>query len=226
MVPVSRMPTPGPSTPRIQDLLYTGQSGSTRGTCALTQTPWKRYAEDIIDSAEKRCSMLSADSQGPYGGSGREERRNAYRSSRSDAERPIIPLPAETFEDTEAMLSGERRKKQWVDDAYEEFVRKGGLDQLPGKGKPLVVPTGDILTTILKQANVPPPWVALRRELQLQMEQTLQLIEADGDPAQIDEALAAVNRLIAEMNSRSPSLALHRRKVTRDNIREQWERWR
>jgi hypothetical protein len=140
-------------------------------------------------------------------------------------QRPIIPLPKETLEDTDVLLAAERQTRQWADEAYEEFVKKGGLEHLAGFGKPLEVPTGDILTTILRQANVAPPFIMLRREIQANAKAALQLLERDPANPEIDELLGDINKQITELNHQAPSLSLHRRKVNRDNLREQMEKW-
>ncbi|WJH35647.1 DUF1992 domain-containing protein [Paenibacillus sp. CC-CFT747] len=75
----------------------------------------------------------------------------------SGEERPMIPLPAETLEDTDVALHAERQLIQWVDEAVDDFARRGGFDNLPGKGKPLKVPEGDVLQTIMQNAKIPPP---------------------------------------------------------------------
>ncbi|MDQ1911483.1 DUF1992 domain-containing protein [Paenibacillus sp. GD4] len=141
-------------------------------------------------------------------------------------QRPLIPLPKETFEDTDVMLAAERQQRQWVDEAYEDFVKKGGLESLAGYGKPLEVPTGDILTTLLKQANVPPPFIMLRREIQANTVEALKLLEREPESPKLGELMEDINRQIAELNHQAPSLSLHRKKVNRANLREQYERWK
>lgn len=139
--------------------------------------------------------------------------------------RPNIPLPAETYIDTDAEAAGAQQLKHWLDEKYEEFVRSGGLDRLPGKGKPLRIPEGDVMNTILKNAGVPHPWIMLRLTIQEALDETLQLIRKKPDDPRIDEQLSDINRRIVQFNQEAPSMALHRRKITRDNILQEFKRW-
>lgn len=144
---------------------------------------------------------------------------------KDDSERPIIPLPKETLEDVDLLAAAELSKRSAADEAYEEFVRKGGVDLLPGKGKPLVVPTGDIMETIMRQANVPPPWIMLRRELQGQLKKAAELLHDSPQDPEIDELIRTINEKIDLLNSRAPGLSQHRKKITRNNLQEQLEKW-
>lgn len=140
--------------------------------------------------------------------------------------RPTIPLPAEVYVDQDAVSAGQTQLAHWLDEKYEEFVAGGGLDRLPGKGKPLTVPTGDVMNTILKQAGVPHPWVLLRLTIKESIEDILYLLKRTPDDPSIDGQLAELNKRIVQYNVESPSLALHRRKLTRENIAVELEKWR
>jgi hypothetical protein len=140
--------------------------------------------------------------------------------------RPTIPLPAEVYVDQDAVSAGQTQLAHWLDEKYEEFVAGGGLDRLPGKGKPLTVPTGDVMNTILKQAGVPHPWVLLRLTIKESIEDILHLLKRAPDDPSIDAQLAELNKRIVQYNVESPSLALHRRKLTRENIAAELEKWR
>lgn len=153
--------------------------------------------------------------------------RNAQPASIPESEpRPTIPLPAEVYVDQDAVSAGQTQLAHWLDEKYEEFVAGGGLDRLPGKGKPLTVPTGDVMNTILKQAGIPHPWVLLRLTIKESIEDILHLLKRTPDDPSIDEQLAELNKRIVQYNVESPSLALHRRKLTRENIAAELERWR
>ncbi len=140
--------------------------------------------------------------------------------------RPTIPLPAEVYVDQDAVSAGQIQLAHWLDEKYEEFVAGGGLDRLPGKGKPLTVPTGDVMNTILKQAGVPHPWVLLRLTIKESIEDIAHLMKRAPDDPSIDGQLAELNKRIVQYNVESPSLALHRRKLTRENIAAELEKWR
>lgn len=144
-----------------------------------------------------------------------------------DAElRSPIPLPADTLLDKDALLSADQQLQHWLDEAYRDFVKSGGADQLPGKGKPLKIPEGGILETILKNANVPPPWILLRQEIQASLDQAVYLLRKRPEDPEIDVLLRGINEKIVELNLSSPSVSLHRRKITRDNWAEQYKKWK
>lgn len=129
-------------------------------------------------------------------------------------------------EDHDAQTAYYRRIQGWVDDAYEDWKARGGLDDLPGKGKPLVVPSGDVLETVMKNAGVKPPWLMLKQEVKTMMERAVFLLERTPNSTELDELLRDINAHIAEMNAVAPSLSLHRRKVGKSTLREQYERWK
>jgi hypothetical protein len=144
-----------------------------------------------------------------------------------DAEpRPTIPLPADIYIDKDAEAAGQHQLKHWLDEKYEEFVQSGGWDRLPGRGKPVSIPTGDVMTTILKNANVPHPWVLLRLTIQESIEETMHLLRRSPEDPLIEEQLLDINKRIIQYNHESPSLTLHRRKITRENIEREFERWK
>ncbi|MFE5322726.1 DnaJ family domain-containing protein [Paenibacillus sp. NPDC056579] len=140
-------------------------------------------------------------------------------------EKAFIPLPAETLEDTAVSLSMQRQVQSWVDEAYQEFVKNGGLEHLPGFGKPLEVPTGDVFETIMKNAKVKHPWIMLRQEIKQLMELTLELIDSGAAPELVEEQVTVINDYIKELNLQAPSLSLHRKRVTAGTLREQYEQW-
>ncbi|MEK8131190.1 DnaJ family domain-containing protein [Paenibacillus filicis] len=135
------------------------------------------------------------------------------------------PLPRDVHEDRDVADSHEREKQGWAEEAYQQFVSKGGLEQLPGFGKPLQVPTGDILDTVLRNANVKPPWIMLRTEIGTLMALCIKLMDKTIAAPELDLMLSDINKQIVELNSLAPSRTLHRHLVSRDNIREQYERW-
>ncbi|WP_158289665.1 DUF1992 domain-containing protein [Paenibacillus flagellatus] len=153
------------------------------------------------------------------------------RGSPSDREfvpgdRPIVPLPAETFEDRHVASLHYKRMNDWLDEAFENCRKNGGFDDLPGKGRPIEVPTEDVLTSILKNAKVPPPWIMLRQDIQTSIEYALELLRADPDHPALDEHIHDINRKIVQMNVQAPSLSLHRRKVTKHTLEAEFEKWK
>lgn len=140
------------------------------------------------------------------------------------AARPA-PQAKDGLENRDAIDSIERQKEDWARDAYQQFVEKGGLDRLPGLGKPLVVPTGDILDTILRNANVDPPWIMLRKEIGKNMAGVIRLLDKAPSDPEIDALLSDLNKQIIELNALAPSRSLHRHLISRENVREEYQRW-
>ncbi|MFC0216512.1 DUF1992 domain-containing protein [Paenibacillus chartarius] len=156
-------------------------------------------------------------------------RRRGAAGPRSSFERPAVPLPADVLEDRDAADAADRRVQQWVDEAYEECVRRGGFDNLPGWGKPLVVPTGDPLESMMKNAGVQPPWLLLRSETQKLLERAVDMAErtpADAPNEELDELIGYINKLIGQMNEEAPSINFHRSRVTRQTLAAHYEKWK
>ncbi|MCP3774950.1 hypothetical protein NLX71_16855 [Paenibacillus sp. MZ04-78.2] len=76
-----------------------------------------------------------------------------------------------------------------------------------------------------KQAKVEHPWVMLRKEIGSLMEKAMnQLAKSSFDP-EIDALIEDANKQIAELNRQAPSLSLHRSRLSRENLHEQYNRW-
>ncbi|SDD77920.1 protein of unknown function [Paenibacillus sp. UNCCL117] len=135
------------------------------------------------------------------------------------------PLPREVYEDQDALEAHEREKQGWAEDAYQQFVQQGGLERLPGLGKPLRVPTGDILDSVLRNANVKPPWIMLRTEIGNRMAQALKFMEKSRQHPELHDLLTEINKQIIELNALAPSRTLHRQLIGKDNLQEQYTRW-
>ncbi|NEN85820.1 DUF1992 domain-containing protein [Paenibacillus elgii] len=153
------------------------------------------------------------------------KRDQTYGVGKEPTDRPIIPLPKETLEDQDAMLAAQKERQSWIDEAYEDFVKNGGLEHLPGFGKPLTVPTGDAWSSLLKQAKVEHPWVMLRKEIGSLMEKAINRMAKSSFDPEIDALIEDANKQIAELNRQAPSLSLHRSRISRDNLHEQYDRW-
>ncbi|WJH35648.1 hypothetical protein N6H14_06600 [Paenibacillus sp. CC-CFT747] len=57
------------------------------------------------------------------------------------------------------------------------------------------------------------------------MEYAVELMDSGAGEQAVDDQLLLINRQILELNLMAPSLSLHRRKVSRDTIREQAAKW-
>lgn len=113
----------------------------------------------------------------------------------------------------------------WIEDAVAEFAKKGGFDDLVGKGKPLKLEEGDAFTGVLKHANFVPAWVALRKEIAGDMQRFIERSEAEPN-ADLNKQLDEINQKIRKHNRLVPSGALQRGLVTGENIKWKYEHWR
>ncbi|WP_164545635.1 DnaJ family domain-containing protein [Paenibacillus albus] len=111
--------------------------------------------------------------------------------------------------------------QDWISEMYREQERKGAFEHLAGKGKPLDIPQGDLMNSILKEANFLPAWLTLQHEIRDQLEKLLETDSTVSDPALIE-----INERITKYNSMVPSPMLQKWKVTHANMRQQFERWK
>ncbi|KIL35449.1 hypothetical protein SD71_14100 [Cohnella kolymensis] len=106
---------------------------------------------------------------------------------------------------------------------YNEELKKGAFDHLPGKGKPIEVPDGDITNSILKNANFLPDWLTLQHEIR----DDLQKLARDErrDNSMIERILQGINIKIGKYNNLVPSTVLQKRKLTTENWKQQIDNW-
>ncbi|REE67584.1 uncharacterized protein DUF1992 [Paenibacillus taihuensis] len=112
--------------------------------------------------------------------------------------------------------------QDWISEMYREQERKGAFEHLAGKGKPLHVSSGDMMNSILKESNFLPPWLTLQHEIRDQLQRLLET----GSAAISESELGDINEKINKYNSMVPSPVLQKWKLTRENWRQQIERWK
>ncbi|MBD2861727.1 DnaJ family domain-containing protein [Paenibacillus oceani] len=112
-----------------------------------------------------------------------------------------------------------------MDEAIEECALNGGFDHLKGNGEPILIPDGDVLSSVLKQANVLPPWLELQHEIR----NDLRAYVSSGrvnPPAPSESAdLDAINRKISRYNMLVPTPILQKGRVKPDTAEEQLKLW-
>jgi uncharacterized protein YlzI (FlbEa/FlbD family) len=111
-----------------------------------------------------------------------------------------------------------------VDRAVEDYAKDGGFDILPGKGKPLVIPEGDILNSILKNANLLPPWIEMRKEIINDMKIIIEHLDLSENLVQ-EEHIEAVNQKIRKFNRQVPVSHFQKGLISLQTIRTQYEKW-
>jgi hypothetical protein len=110
-----------------------------------------------------------------------------------------------------------------VGEIYNEQLKNGAFDNLPGKGKPMEIPSGDITNSILKNANIIPDWLTLQHEIRDQLRNLLTF--HNDDLKIIERELIEINKKIMSYNNKVPSTYLQKRKILRDNMEQQLQHW-
>lgn len=142
-------------------------------------------------------------------------------AGKSDWERLKARLDLE-----ESEVRHERQLNHWLDEAVREFEKRGGMEHVEGKGKPLAPPAGDPLDHVLKTANVKPPWLELRHEIRDGLrELALRAGSGAADGELLMKDLAAINEKIGRYNALVPHYSLQKMKVRPETISEQAKTW-
>lgn len=111
-----------------------------------------------------------------------------------------------------------------LESAVDDFAKKGGFDDLVGKGKPLKIDEGDVLTSIMKNANYQPPWIELRKEIVTDIKKLMDqshVKTAEGMEHQMD----VINQKIRKFNRLVPSPLLQKGLVSSANLQIAYEKW-
>jgi hypothetical protein len=115
-----------------------------------------------------------------------------------------------------------------IDEIISEYERKGGFENLEGKGKPLDIrynPSDEYLfNNVLKNANVLPPWLELQHEIRdsiCELIATMKRNETQDLQSKID----VINKKIKLFNSKCPVTSLQKPLVTKETIEQQYTKW-
>jgi len=138
---------------------------------------------------------------------------------------PHAAAPAEVFENAASTIIFERKMQHWLDEAVRDCEKSGGLDDLAGKGKPIEVPTGDALNSILKNANVLPPWLELQHEIRDDIRELLRRYGTDSRPASFQTDLDAINKKIQKYNRSVPTPILQKGRLYPESVNKQLNSW-
>ncbi len=90
------------------------------------------------------------------------------------------PLKSEIAEDAAQTISSGRMMGNWLDEIYNDFGKRGGFENLPGKGKSIEIKSDDPLTSVLHNANVLPPWLELQHEIRDSMFALMTRLDLDN----------------------------------------------
>ncbi len=110
-----------------------------------------------------------------------------------------------------------------VESAVDDFAKKGGFDDLPGKGKPLNIGEGDVLTSIMKNANYVPPWIEQRKEIAADIKNLTD--RPDWSAEEMERRIENINQKIRKYNRLVPNPLLQKGLVSESNIERAYEKW-
>ncbi|MGN7360645.1 DUF1992 domain-containing protein [Paenibacillus sp. SAF-054] len=110
-----------------------------------------------------------------------------------------------------------------VESAVDDFAKKGGFDDLPGKGKPLNIGEGDVLTSIMKNANYVPPWIEQRKEIAADIKNLTD--RPDWSTEEMERRIENINQKIRRFNRLVPNPLLQKGLVSAANIERAYEKW-
>src|SRR5690606_30027589 len=97
-----------------------------------------------------------------------------------------------------------------IDMAVKEYFDREGDEHLKGKGKPIKLEEGDVLHAVLKNANILPPWLELRKEIILEMKDVIEHIKLSGASNYVEQQIDAINLKIRKYNRTVPHPQLQR----------------
>jgi hypothetical protein len=136
----------------------------------------------------------------------------------------FTPAPRVVSEDSVSTILHARRMNSWLDEAYSDCEKSGGFEHLEGKGKPVDIPVGDALNSILKNASYLPSWLELQHEIRDDIRALLKKYDPDLPPTAKAE-LDAINKKIARYNATVPTPILQKGKLHIESVHEQAQKW-
>lgn len=146
-----------------------------------------------------------------------------FRKESKPAAEPKL-LKSELAEDAPQTIASERMMSNWMDDIFAQYEKSGGMDDLPGKGKPLEVSSGDPLNGALHHANYVPSWLALQHEIRDDLQRIVKM-RRENPGADVSAYLSQVNKKIVAYNTKVPSMLFQKSKVDMNHLESQLPKW-
>lgn len=109
-----------------------------------------------------------------------------------------------------------------LESAVDEFAKTGGFDDLPGKGKPIKIEDGDVLTGIMRNANYQPAWIELRKEIAADLKR---ITDRSGMNPSMEAELELINQKIRKYNRLVPNPLLQKGLVSGTNLHSAYDKW-
>ncbi|GEK58966.1 DUF1992 domain-containing protein [Marinococcus halophilus] len=116
-----------------------------------------------------------------------------------------------------------------IGELIREHEKKGGFDNLQGRGEPLSKEylQNDTFDTLLKRNGFVPSWVRLQREIREELEKVLnQQLYKKASEHRIKKEISKINKKIRRYNQLCPTPGLQRCLIEIDSIQGQYENWR
>lgn len=115
-----------------------------------------------------------------------------------------------------------------IGEILREYEKTGGMDNLPGTGKPLPAEyfSGDLFQQFQRVANeqgYKPHWLKLQHEIREEIREALQKLDA-GKRKDLPLRIVRINEKIHEFNKSCPT-PLQKGSVTIENIDRMSKRW-
>lgn len=114
-----------------------------------------------------------------------------------------------------------------LDDIYNEFVSTGGMENLKGVGKPLHVSDGDVLHSVLKNANYLPAWLESQKNIRNKIYNAIKLEEENkaNEWNQLHDILQEINDDIKKYNMLVPNPLLQKGFISLENMKAKYQQW-
>ena len=115
-----------------------------------------------------------------------------------------------------------------IGDILKEYSKTGGMDNLPGAGKPLPAEyfSGDTFQhfqRLANQAGYKPYWLELQHKIRDEIHKTIVLLKA-GKKSEVELNIVLINEKIYKFNQSCPP-PLQKGSVTVQNLEAAKERW-
>ncbi|MBU9710707.1 DUF1992 domain-containing protein [Evansella tamaricis] len=112
-------------------------------------------------------------------------------------------------------------------DIYKEYEKRGGFDNLAGKGKPLSQETlkSDPLNSVLKNANYLPEWIKAQHKVREAILQLLKKIEnGTVSDKEKKDGMKDINQLIKKYNRLCPAM-LQKAPASLETLEKDKNKW-
>ncbi|UHA72109.1 J-domain-containing protein [Paenibacillus sp. 481] len=137
----------------------------------------------------------------------------------------LLQISQESKENSAQAIQNIRSFNNHLDEIFNNYVDKGGLDDLKGQGKPLHVSEGSVLDSVLKNANYLPPWLELQKEIRNTIAATIDKIDKEVERDRIAIAIDEINVRIQLYNTKVPSSILQKGLISFENIKTKYAMW-